>query len=79
MQRPPIQDGQSMFDVSLQAASGRMAELRGDTKTPGVSVTARVPGRPGLRYALGVRLLALGAALVADEPLVAPRRPLARG
>lgn len=77
MQERPIKDGQSMFDVPLHAAGGRIADLRAERDTVVVKATG-VPRR-GLRYALGVRFLAMGAALVADDPILPPGRRLARG
>lgn len=80
MDQRPLRDDQAIFDVSLQAAHRRITDLQADGRATAATGAALAGRRPGVRYALGVRLLALGAALVADEPLLGePRRPLVRG
>ena len=75
----PIHDGQAMFDVSLHAAHGRIADLQAGGRTRPSAPGTVVRRALRIRHALGVRLLVLGAALVADEPTVVSARPLARG
>jgi hypothetical protein len=75
-----MRDGQAMFDVPLQVAHGRISALHADGGEQAASSAARRPaGRSRLRQALGVRLLALGAAVLAEEPGLGQRRRAARG
>ena len=75
MDQRSFRDGEAMFDVTFDAAQQRIADLHGTAVAGRTSpaTAAPPPPRPGLRYALGLRLLQLGATLVRDEPLVRGR------
>jgi hypothetical protein len=66
MTRNPTTD-HSTFDLPLEVAHDRMAELRASARPTGPSVVAEGP-LTRTRDALGRRLIALGSALVVDEP-----------
>lgn len=69
-----LHDGQVLFDVPLDAAERRIADLRGTAVTSRDGPLGRSRfTRPRIRHALGVRLLQLGGALLADEALVRGR------
>ena len=72
MTHHPIPETRSIFDLPFQATSDRIADLQADAATTRVGVGAGVPGRGPLgrlRDGVGVRLIELGAALVADDTL----------
>ena len=72
MTHHPTPQTRSVFDLPFQNTSDRIADLRADAATTRVGVAAGAPGRGllgGLRDAVGVRLIELGAALVADDSL----------
>jgi hypothetical protein len=75
-----MRDGQAMFDVALQMAHGRISALHGKGGEQRAPSTGRRPAAGSrLRYALGVRLLALGATLLGEEPILGQPRRAARG
>jgi hypothetical protein len=72
MTHHPIPETRSIFDLPFQATSDRIADLRADAATTRVGVATGVPRRGllgRLRDGVGVRLIELGAALVADDTL----------
>jgi hypothetical protein len=62
------QHDHSTFDLPLDLANDRMADLRSSARTAGVSVESHGPVTRA-RAAVGRRLIALGSALVVDEPV----------
>ena len=71
MTHHPIPETRSVFDLPFQATSDRIADLQADaatTRIAGPAADAPTTGPLGrLRDGLGVRLIELGAALVADD------------
>ena len=71
MTHHPIPETRSVFDLPFQATSDRIADLQADAADDPCRgfrrrrATAGPLGR--LRDGIGVRLIALGAALVADD------------
>jgi hypothetical protein len=69
-----VTDPQASFDLPLQAARDRIAELQASTDPASSPATDATPARrrgpfATLRDALGTRLVAVGGALIADEAL----------
>ena len=72
MTHHPIPETRSVFDLPFQATSERIADLQADAATTRVGIVAAGPARGPLgrlRDGVGVRLIELGAALVADDTL----------
>ena len=73
MTHHPIPETSSVFDLPFRATSDRIADLQADAATTRVAGSVADAPHAGpigrLRDGLGVRLIALGAALVADDNL----------
>jgi hypothetical protein len=72
MTHHPIPETRSVFDLPFQATSDRIAGLQADAATTRVGIETGIPARGPLgrlRDGVGVRLIELGAALVADDTL----------
>jgi len=73
MTHHPIPETSSVFDLPFRTTSDRIADLQADaatTRVAGAADGAPAHGPLGrLRDGVGVRLIALGAALVADDNL----------
>jgi hypothetical protein len=71
MTHHPIPENRSVFDLPFQATSDRIADLQADaatTRAAGAATDESVSGPIGrLRDGIGIRLIELGAALVADD------------
>jgi hypothetical protein len=62
------QHDHSTFDLPLDLANDRMADLRSDARMAGLPAEGHGPVTRA-RAAVGRRLIAVGSALVVDEPV----------
>ena len=74
MTHRPVTDPQASFDLPMQAARDRIAGLQATVESmPPLDADAAPPTHRGplatLRDAIGMRLVAVGSALIADEAL----------